>query len=190
MKMTVTDAAKQWGVSRTTIYQKIKDGELSRGADKQIDPAEMLRVFGEPAVTERTEQQQHKTISKQVSTIAEQEIAALSHQLELERLNNSHLQQQIKTLNSMIEQYQAQVRQLSNLLDQAQASINEFAQSRLLELKSGLPDDPQPEQQQTKEKQETAKQPDISHSQSTDDPASSGLLPTMQKMFKSRLFKR
>lgn len=45
--LTVTKASKQWGVSRTTIYTKIKNGGLSQRADKKIDSAEMLRCFGE-----------------------------------------------------------------------------------------------------------------------------------------------
>ena len=56
MNISVTKAAKEWGVSRTTIYQKVNDGELSRTADKKIDTAEMLRVFGEPVSKKRTEQ--------------------------------------------------------------------------------------------------------------------------------------
>ncbi|WP_227678803.1 helix-turn-helix domain-containing protein [Psychrobacter faecalis] len=48
MNISLTKAAKEWGVSRTTIYQKVNDGELSRTADKKIDVSEMLRVFGEP----------------------------------------------------------------------------------------------------------------------------------------------
>ncbi|WP_289048591.1 helix-turn-helix domain-containing protein [uncultured Psychrobacter sp.] len=28
MNISVTKAAKEWGVSRTTIYQKVNDGEL------------------------------------------------------------------------------------------------------------------------------------------------------------------
>lgn len=46
--LTVTKASKQWGVSRTTIYTKIKNGGLSQRADKKIDSVEMLRCFGEP----------------------------------------------------------------------------------------------------------------------------------------------
>lgn len=46
--LTVSAASKQWGVSRTTIYNKIKEGKLSQRSDKKIDSAEMLRCFGEP----------------------------------------------------------------------------------------------------------------------------------------------
>ena len=180
MKISVTEAAKQWQVSRTTIYQKIKDGELSRGADKQIDTAEMLRVFGEPAAAERTERQQVKNNMIQLSAPAEHEIASLNHQLELERLKNAHLHQQVSTLNSMIEQQQEQMKQLNKLLDQAQSSINEFAQSRLLELKSSPPVEP------TK----TQDQPDLNQARNSEEPTHSGLLPIMQKMIKNRLFRR
>jgi hypothetical protein len=41
-------AASEWGVSRVTLQRYIRDGKLSLTPDKSIDPAEMLRAFGEP----------------------------------------------------------------------------------------------------------------------------------------------
>ncbi len=46
MIVSVTKAAKLADVSRTTIYEKIKAGALSRTSEG-IDTAELLRVFGE-----------------------------------------------------------------------------------------------------------------------------------------------
>lgn len=46
--MNITEASKNWRVSRATIYNKIKSGELSKSSDGSIDPAEMVRVFGQP----------------------------------------------------------------------------------------------------------------------------------------------
>lgn len=43
------EAASKWLMSRATIQRAIKDGKLSLTPDKRIDPAEMLRVFGEPS---------------------------------------------------------------------------------------------------------------------------------------------
>jgi len=40
-------AAQAWGVSRATLQRAINGGKLSVLADGTIDPAEMLRVFGE-----------------------------------------------------------------------------------------------------------------------------------------------
>jgi len=40
-------ASEIWGVSRRTIQRAIQSGKLSISSDGQIDPSEMLRVFGE-----------------------------------------------------------------------------------------------------------------------------------------------
>lgn len=49
-QLTVRQAAEQVGVSRQTLFRKIKDGTVSATVDhqgqKQIDTAELLRVFG------------------------------------------------------------------------------------------------------------------------------------------------
>ena len=45
--LSTSAAAKVAGISRTTIYDKVQSGELIRNADKQIDTAELIRVFGE-----------------------------------------------------------------------------------------------------------------------------------------------
>ena len=42
------EAARAWGVSRATIQRAVKAGKLSLTPEKTIDPAEMVRVFGEP----------------------------------------------------------------------------------------------------------------------------------------------
>lgn len=47
--MSQREAATQWHLSRATIQRAIKAGKLSLTTDKTIDPAEMLRVFGEPS---------------------------------------------------------------------------------------------------------------------------------------------
>lgn len=48
MWISIVQAAQEWGINRTTIYRKIKSGELSKTEDNKIDPAEMSRVFGSP----------------------------------------------------------------------------------------------------------------------------------------------
>lgn len=135
MNISVTKASKEWGVSRTTIYQKINDGELSRTADKKIDTSEMLRVFGEPNSKKRTEQLVNTNDSTYSNTQTVQNRTDLEHQLELEKLKNEHLQQQVSDQKCFIEIYQQQISQLSKTLERANASIYDFAQIRLLEFK-------------------------------------------------------
>lgn len=150
MNISVTKAAKEWGVSRTTIYQKVNDGELSRAADKKIDTSEMIRVFGEPLFKKRTEQPLNTSDSTHLNSQTVQSGTALEHQLALEKLTNEHLRQQVNDQKRLIENYQQQLSQLNKTLEKANASIQDFAQVRLLEFKQAeMSDEPllEPEQE-------------------------------------------
>ncbi len=48
MGITITRASEDWNISRTTIYNKINSGKISKLENGRIDPAEMSRVFGQP----------------------------------------------------------------------------------------------------------------------------------------------
>jgi len=146
MNISVTKAAKEWGVSRTTIYQKVNDGELSRNADKKIDVSEMLRVFGEPTSKKRTERSLDTVQSTTLNNESVQYNTDIEHLLALEKLKNEHLSQQVSDQKKLIENYQQQIGQLNKTLDKANASIRDFAQVRLLEFKQFEHDDePQPD---------------------------------------------
>ena len=135
MNISVTKAAKHWGVSRTTIYQKVNNGELSRTADKKIDVSEMLRVFGEPISKKRTERSVNTVQSTPLNSQSVQHNTDIEHLLALEKLKNEHLSQQVSDQKKLIENYQQQIVQLNKTLDKANASIQDFAQVRLLEFK-------------------------------------------------------
>jgi predicted nucleic acid-binding Zn-ribbon protein len=53
MELDIKASAKFIKVSRTTIYKKIEQGELSKTPSGRIDTAELLRVFGEPSKRDR-----------------------------------------------------------------------------------------------------------------------------------------
>ncbi len=147
MNISVTKAAKEWGVSRTTIYQKINDGELSRTADKKIDVSEMLRVFGEPISKKRTERSVDTVQSTPLNSQSVQYNTDIEHLLALEKLKNVHLSQQVSDQKKLIENYQQQIGQLNKTLDKANASIQDFAQVRLLEFKGTDPEHSDHQQQ-------------------------------------------
>lgn len=151
MNISVTKAAKEWGVSRTTIYQKVNDGELSRTADKKIDVSEMLRVFGEPISKKRTERSVNTVQSTPLNSQSVQYNTDIEHQLALEKLKNEHLSQQVNDQKKLIENYQQQIGQLNKTLDKANASIQDFAQVRLLEFRQSEPND----KIQSEQKQDT-----------------------------------
>ena len=147
----MTKAAKEWGISRTTIYQKVNDGELSRTADKKIDVSEMLRVFGEPISKKRTERSVDTVQSTPLDNQSVQYNMEIEHLLALEKLKNEHLSQQVSDQKKLIENYQQQIGQLNKILDKANASIQDFAQERLLEFKQAeMSDEPPLAQEQEK----------------------------------------
>ena len=151
MIISVTKAAKEWGVSRTTIYQKVYDGELSRTADKKIDVSEMLRVFGEPISKKHTERSADTVQSTPLNNQSVQYNTDIEHLLALEKLKNEHLSQQVSDQKKLIENYQQQIGQLNKTLDKANASIQNFAQVRLLEFRQSEPND----EIQSEKKQDT-----------------------------------
>lgn len=53
MELNVQDASKFAKVARSTVYEKIKSGELSKNANNLLDVAELLRVFGSPTDRDR-----------------------------------------------------------------------------------------------------------------------------------------
>ena len=156
MNISVTKASKEWGISRTTIYQKVNDGELSRTADKKIDVTEMLRVFGEPISKKRTERSVDTVQSTPLNSQSVQYNTDIEHQLALEKLKNEHLSQQVSDQKKLIENYQEQIAQLNKTLDKASASIQDFAQVRLLEFKQAEMSDEPPIEQEKEETDDSA----------------------------------
>lgn len=115
----------------------------------------MLRVFGEPVSKKRTEQSLNTSDNTHLNSQTVQSCTALEHQLELEKLKNEHLRQQVNDQKQLIENYQQQISQLNRTLEKANASIQDFTQVRLLEFKQSEPD----EELQLEQKQDTETTP-------------------------------
>lgn len=84
MQLSVREAAERVGVTRQTIFKKIKDGGLSATIDhrgnKQVDITELLRVYGQLL---SNDSQQSTTVNKVRQSKQSHQDADL--QLELER---------------------------------------------------------------------------------------------------------
>jgi hypothetical protein len=94
-KINISQAAKMTGKTRTTIYKKIKSGELSAesGSDgnRLIDTAELLRVFGDLVTPD--------TVSMDVNDIHQetpQVRPLLERQISLLEAENKRLHEQIE----------------------------------------------------------------------------------------------
>lgn len=84
MQLSVREAAERVGVTRQTIFKKIKDGELSATVDhrgnKQVDVSELLRVYGQ---LQSSDSQHSATVNK--ARQLKQSSSSSDLQLELER---------------------------------------------------------------------------------------------------------
>ena len=84
---SLTEAAKETGLARSTIFNAIRSGKVSATRDEHnrfvIDPSELFRVY--PRVNKKRIENEQKTIQDETKNIREQqnEMDALRKQLEL-----------------------------------------------------------------------------------------------------------
>ena len=103
------DASKAFKKSRTTIYEALKNGELSRDHDGLIDLSELIRVYGNPVGVQsstRTEQVQKDVqvhVQSEVESVLKDQISLLKNQLDLANQREKSLMQHIEDLTHRIE---------------------------------------------------------------------------------------
>ncbi|SEM35085.1 plasmid replication DNA-binding protein [Acinetobacter sp. DSM 11652] len=98
--LTVLELSKLYNINRQTIYNNIKKGILSKNSDNKIDLAEAIRVFGEPV--------QKQSVKVDSPTSAEvlllrQQIDLLKNQLDDAKNRESFYQNQIETMQRLLE---------------------------------------------------------------------------------------
>lgn len=119
--MNISQASKQWGVSRSTIYAKINAWELTKTPQGDIDPSEMIRVFGHAKQKWTPSKIQQNTLQNSP------EYTLLEQALQFEQHRNQDLQHRLNEAN---ERIRTQEKQIFELL----ATIKDFSQSvKLLE---------------------------------------------------------
>ena len=103
------DASKAFKKSRTTIYEAIKNGELSRDNDGLLDLSELIRVYGNPTGVQfstRTEHVQKDPpvhVQSEIEHVLKDQISLLKNQLELANQREKSLMQHIEDLTHRIE---------------------------------------------------------------------------------------
>jgi len=108
-KFSVMDASKAFKKSRTTIYEAIKNGELSRDNDGLLDLSELIRVYGNPTGVQfstRTEHVQKDPpvhVQSEIEHVLKDQISLLKNQLELANQREKSLMQHIEDLTHRIE---------------------------------------------------------------------------------------
>ncbi|RDC51260.1 DNA-binding protein [Acinetobacter sp. RIT592] len=102
--LTVLELSKLYNINRQTIYNHINKGILSKNSDNKIDFAEAIRVFGEPA--KKQDVKDSVKVDSPSSTeflLLRQQIDMLKNQLDDAKERESFYQNQIETMQRLLE---------------------------------------------------------------------------------------
>ncbi|MEB5477929.1 plasmid replication DNA-binding protein [Acinetobacter pollinis] len=122
-KLSVSDLAKLYGISRQAIYAHINKGNLSKGSDGLIDFSEALRAFGEPK-----KQEKNVKLSQSIDSNILTEVDTLKRQVDmLEKQLNQAISRESQSFEREIF-YQAQIEAMQRLLEAPKPSSNEDTQ--------------------------------------------------------------
>lgn len=113
--LSVIELAKLYGMTRQSIYKRIKKGDLSKNSDGKIDLAEAIRVFGEPS--QRVNQLQ-ATETQKLSEVhmLEQQIHMLQKQLEFAQEREQFQREELRAKNDQLQAKDEQIESLQRLL--------------------------------------------------------------------------
>jgi predicted DNA-binding protein YlxM (UPF0122 family) len=102
--LTVLELSKLYNINRQTIYNNIKKGILSKNSDNKIDLAEAIRVFGEPTIKEDVKDSvKIDSPSSAENLLLRQQIDMLKNQLDDAKNRESFYQNQIETMQRLLE---------------------------------------------------------------------------------------
>lgn len=118
-RLKITEASKLYGMARSTIYRKIKDGELSIDTDKKIDLSELMRVFGAiPSQLQTQTTIESVAIQENTTLLLQERIASLEKALAVAIADKEKVEADKDWLKSQVEQSQ----QIIKLLEHKQAT--------------------------------------------------------------------
>ena len=103
MEISIKAAAEMAKISRTTVYEKIKSGELSRNPNGKIDSSEVLRVFGNPN-DRHTRQEEIEHIELLKNTLRNTEHSNKKTQNTLNNEKEEFYKSQIRSLEESLKQ--------------------------------------------------------------------------------------
>jgi len=109
-RISISQAAKDFNVSRNTIYKKIRNGKLTKDSDGKLDTIDLVRLFSSH-VTREQESTAVNNDFEQVKVQVEQR-----EQLLLQQINQ--LKQQVESLEKQLQYVQSNEIWLKQQLDQ------------------------------------------------------------------------
>ena len=125
--LTVLELSKLYNINRQTIYNHINKGILSKNSDNKIDLAEAIRVFGEPA--KKQDVKESVKVDSPNSTeflLLRQQIDMLKNQLDDAKERESFYQNQIETMQRLLEAPKLKIQEPSEPETSQSAAIVEM----------------------------------------------------------------
>ena len=114
--LSVLELSKLYRINRQTIYNHINKGILSKNSDNKIDLSEAIRVFGEPK--RKQDVKDSVKVDNQNSAevlLLRQQIDILKNQLDDAKGRESFYQNQIETMQRLLEAPKANMNQKPEL---------------------------------------------------------------------------
>ena len=123
-KLTISDASRACGVSRTTIQRAVKAGRLSLDAEHQVDTAELLRLGYklDAALLHAASQQGKVHVQRDAAAQGRSSVQEGAAEIELRFLRQQYeqIQRERDRLVQQVQQLQMQQAQTQQHLTQAQ----------------------------------------------------------------------
>ena len=110
-KITITQASKDFGVSRNTVYKKVRQGLLTQDSEGLVDVNDLIRVIGSQPRTSISVDTMNTTNVNSVNRELQHEIEQLKQLLTMKEILINQLQQQVSDLRVDKEQLYNQINQ-------------------------------------------------------------------------------
>lgn len=106
-RISISQAARDFKVSRNSIYKKINSRQLTKDSEGLVDTSDLLRVFSS------------STSKQQLSTVSDNsEIQVIGHREQLLQQEVDKLKMQVQSLQQQLQYVQANEAWLKQQLDQ------------------------------------------------------------------------
>lgn len=167
--LTIVEASRKFNIGRTTIYKAIKKGEitpqLSELGVQQIDPQDMIRVFGHP---------EKKAVSRDaksnVSVNNDDLVRELRLQIEELKQDKSFLKQEIASVRRDFDDFKLLIEH------KPKTEVAETGETVAKQDQSSFAEQKKQAEEQDETQSKNIKQTDLEPKQSIEQPARKGLL--------------
>ena len=110
-KINITQASKDFGVSRNTLYKKVRQGLLTQDSEGLLDVNDLIRVIGSQAKKSIGDDTMNTENVNSVNRELQHEIEQLKQLLAMKEILINQLQQQVSDLRLDKEQLYNQINQ-------------------------------------------------------------------------------